>query len=369
MCSRSAQECLAGLNPSRGTELCTVVEAMFSYTTIFSIIGDPVFADKAEQIALNALPASLTPDMWAHQYLQQSNEINAVHQESPWWNTDGGDSNLYGLEPNYGCCTANFPQGWPKYVTASWMLTQTDATTGVLAAFLGPSELRVTLEDPTHGNNSVHIQQVTDYPLKADADVQFLIRASHPFPLSIRIPGWAKGATLVDASGKATNVTAGTVHVYQYTASDTATITLRLPYPFRTARRYNNAISVYYGPLLLALDFGFNTTVLKRYAYDSVDLQYLPIDKWNFALLIDEANPAGSFNVSTAAVPAMPWDPLHPSITATAYAREIDWPMKHDSADEPPVSPVSSKNPLVPVSLIPYGATLLRIAEIPTLTQ
>ena len=106
----SCDECLAGLNPSRGTELCTVVEAMFSYSTIFSILGDPVFADKVEQMTFNALPATMTADMWAHQYLQQSNEVNAVVQDDPWWNTDGGYSNLYGLEPNYGCCSANFPQ-------------------------------------------------------------------------------------------------------------------------------------------------------------------------------------------------------------------------------------------------------------------
>ena len=107
----SCDECLAGLNPSRGTELCTVVEAMFSYSTIFSILGDPVFADKVEQMTFNALPATMTADMWGHQYLQQSNEINAVVQDDPWWNTDGGYANLYGLEPNYGCCTANFGQG------------------------------------------------------------------------------------------------------------------------------------------------------------------------------------------------------------------------------------------------------------------
>ena len=58
----SCDECLAGLNPSRGTELCTVVEAMFSYGIIFSTIGDPVFADKVEQMAFNALPATMTPD-------------------------------------------------------------------------------------------------------------------------------------------------------------------------------------------------------------------------------------------------------------------------------------------------------------------
>lgn len=36
-------EHLAGTMPSRGTELCTVVEAMFSYETLFEIQGDPIF--------------------------------------------------------------------------------------------------------------------------------------------------------------------------------------------------------------------------------------------------------------------------------------------------------------------------------------
>lgn len=44
--------------PSRGTELCAVVEAMFSYETMFSIHGFVVFADKVEQIAFNAMPAT-----------------------------------------------------------------------------------------------------------------------------------------------------------------------------------------------------------------------------------------------------------------------------------------------------------------------
>merc|ERR1712195_365286 len=45
-------------NPSRGIELCGVVEAMFSYTTLFSTHGDVEFADRAERIAYNALPAT-----------------------------------------------------------------------------------------------------------------------------------------------------------------------------------------------------------------------------------------------------------------------------------------------------------------------
>ena len=36
-------EHLAGNMPSRGTELCTVVETMFSYEILFEILGDPIF--------------------------------------------------------------------------------------------------------------------------------------------------------------------------------------------------------------------------------------------------------------------------------------------------------------------------------------
>jgi len=51
--------------------------------------------------------------MWAHQYLQQSNNVFDDHcNPHVWWN-DGPDSNIYGLEPNYGCCTANYHQGYP----------------------------------------------------------------------------------------------------------------------------------------------------------------------------------------------------------------------------------------------------------------
>ena len=44
--------------------------------------GTPAFADKAERVAYNALPATWASptggDMWAHQYLQAVNEINAI---------------------------------------------------------------------------------------------------------------------------------------------------------------------------------------------------------------------------------------------------------------------------------------------------
>ena len=49
--------------------------------------------------------------MWAHQYLQGVNEIASEVQNDHIWRNDGPEAELYGLEPNYGCCTANFNQG------------------------------------------------------------------------------------------------------------------------------------------------------------------------------------------------------------------------------------------------------------------
>jgi len=109
----SADEHYAGRDPSQGTELCAVVEAMFSLETDMSILGDPAFGDRLEKIAYNALPATLSPDLWSHQYDQQANQVMCSISNRRWA-TNGPESNIFGLEPNFGCCTANMHQGWPK---------------------------------------------------------------------------------------------------------------------------------------------------------------------------------------------------------------------------------------------------------------
>ena len=107
----SADECFGGRDLNRGIELCAVVEQMYSLQHMFRVHGDPFFIDKCERIAYNSLPATLSSDMWAHQYLQQANEINAMYaQKEHVWQTDGPDSTGFGVAPNFGCCTANFNQ-------------------------------------------------------------------------------------------------------------------------------------------------------------------------------------------------------------------------------------------------------------------
>ena len=79
-------------------------------------------------------PATLSPDMWAHQYDQQANQV-LCSLRARRWVSNGPESNLFGLEPNFGCCTANMHQGWPKLVASLWMASPDE---GLAAVAYGP---------------------------------------------------------------------------------------------------------------------------------------------------------------------------------------------------------------------------------------
>ena len=127
----TGDECLAGRNPLQGTDLCAVVEFMYSLETLYSVFGDPWFADRLERAAWNALPATFAPDMWSHQYDQQANQVQGTVNPEHLFTTNGPESNIFGLEPNFGCCTANMHQGWPKLAAHLWMKTEDE---GLVAA-------------------------------------------------------------------------------------------------------------------------------------------------------------------------------------------------------------------------------------------
>jgi len=154
----SADEHIAGTDPSQGIELCAVVESMFSYELIAADLGDPLFGDRLEKVAFNALPGTFRDDMWSHQYDQQPNQI-ACTRRLRQWSTNGVDANLYGLTPEFGCCTANMHQGWPKLATSLWMGTADD---GLAAVAYAPSEFDAVVDH----NVQVHIAEDTEYPFR-----------------------------------------------------------------------------------------------------------------------------------------------------------------------------------------------------------
>jgi hypothetical protein len=358
----SCDEHLAGLMPSRGSELCTVVETMYSFSILYSNIGTVSFADRVEQLAFNALPATLTSDMWAHQYLQQSNNVFDDHCDPHVWTNDGPDSNIYGLEPNYGCCTANYHQGWPKYVSNMVFKTQDN---GVLVGLYGP----ITADVSSILGAGAVVTVTTDYPWNNVINVK-ASGNSKTFPFYLRIPTWADGPTskIVVNGGSPFTVTPGSVYPI-ICAAGGCTAVLTLGMKIKLERRFNNAVSIHRGPLLYSLKMGEQFTVLATYAYESKDYAIHNTTAWNYGVQItDLNNPDSSFEYTqTSSVGPTPFSLDACPVKLTGKVRSINWGMNLNAAAAPPQSPVSSTQPLVDAIFLPFGATELRIAEIPLL--
>jgi hypothetical protein len=355
----SGDEHLAGLAPTQGTELCAVVEFMFSLAHLVAILGDSAFADRLEQVAYNALPAAFTPDMWAHQYDQQVNQVLCTIDRREWTN-NSADANLYGLEPHYGCCTANFHQGWPKFVTHLWMATP---ERGLAAVAYGPS--RVTARVGGDGA-PVTIETTTDYPF--DGAIHFEFEADHPihFPLRLRLPAWAEAGAPLLLNGEPLQVLDRPgFHTIVRAWRPGDRLTLALPMALRVLTRNRNAVSLMRGPLVLALRMAEEFRQV-RGEQPHADWAVYPQSPWNYGLLLDRSQPERSMTVKTQPAGAMPFHPDHAPVQVAVQARRVPgWELVNHSTGPVPPSPLESPEPLESVTLIPFGCTNLRIAEFP----
>jgi uncharacterized protein len=353
----SADEHLAGTDPSQGIELCAVVESMFSYELIEGVLGDPLFADRLERVAFNALPAAFRDDMWSHQYDQQPNQI-ACTRRPRQWSTNGVDANLYGLTPEFGCCTANMHQGWPKLVSSLWMGT-TDG--GLAAVAYAPNEVEAMVGKSV----TVHIAEETDYPFRET--VEWTIDPATPvkFPLKLRIPAWANEATVRVDGTSVPDVVTGTYLTLSREWKKGDRVEARFPMQPRVSRWENNSVVIERGPLVFSLQIGENWTKLNEDAL-APDWEVRPTTSWNYGLILDSGHLATSVKAIESPVGQFPFSEKTPAVQLMVRARLVsEWKAVDGSAGPLPKSPVESLSPEETVTLVPYGAAKLRITAFP----
>ena len=347
----TGDECLSGHSPIQGTELCAVAELMYSLELLYAFTGENKWAERLEKVAFNALPATLSDDMWAHQYDQMANQIACV--EFPGrsvFRTNGPQAHLFGLEPNFGCCTANFNQAWPKLARSAF-LCRDDV---ILQAIPIPSSLRL---------NGISVDLDTRYPF--ENILRYRVKTDRAFTLQVRIPSFARDLTVdgVPYRGE------GDLR-FSFEAGGAGEFEIAFSAEAHLNERPHDMASVEWGSLVFALPIRYSKKqieyekegVERKYPY--CDYEYIPQSEWRYALCgVGKKPRAGD------AADEYPFSSINPPLKLSARVQRIDWE-KEDGFDTVCAAYPQSRVPIAPpeaVDLIPYGCAKLRITELPKL--
>jgi hypothetical protein len=363
-----ADEHLAGRSPVHGIELCAVVETMRSLQVLVSVSGEGRWADLLERVALNALPATLAPDVRSHQYYQQVTQVEVTRRRRPWFNA-GKDGTLFGLEPTYGCCAANLHQGWPRLAAAA---VQRSADGGLALTTLLPCTAETEV-----GGLRFGVEVSTDYPFGGEVSVT-VAAPDGPVdaPLRVRMPDWAEGAELGVAGRRIPDpVLLDGFAVLARRWHDGDTVHLRLPMPVRAERaplgdtpRPADGVVLLRGPLVLALALTETWTVLPGPG-QLPDWEVRTHDRWNVALCAQAVAEPGRLQVVDRGVDEIPYSHERPAMEIVVPAREVPgWRLHQGSAGPVPDLATAPLGPVRPVRLVPYGSTALRVGVFPTVT-
>ena len=350
----SGDECLSGMDANRGTELCSVVELMYSCEILYAITGDTVWMDRLERLAFNALPATVSDDMWTHQYDQMVNQIACVRfPGKSFFRTNSSDAHLFGLEPNFGCCTANLGQGWPKFAWSVFRRTDSGIDVGMML----PAELHTQLDEA-----DVCVSVDTEYPFRHTGTVAVITDRSTRFTLSIRIPSWAKNVLVngVPFSGE--------VYAVDRLWEGTTEIKLSFNDIPHFVSRPHDLKAVEYGALVYALPLEaeykkieyVKNDVERKFPY--CDYELYPKSPWQFgfaSVSLTAEEQEGDADV--------PFSSQSPRVTVQAKLSPISWGMADGYdlvADTSPASRVALTASDT-YALFPYGCTRLRMTEMP----
>ena len=130
----------------------------------------------------------------------------------------------------------------------------------LVVAMLAPALVQYKLPS----GSAVSLNIATDYPF--DDKVKISAQCAEGLTLSLRIPSWARGASVQVNSSAPRQATAGTMcmerhatmfdvivillyagELYSMACVHSTTVLLQLPMAIRVERRYNNAASIYRG--------------------------------------------------------------------------------------------------------------------------
>lgn len=348
-------------DPRQGFETCGIVEYMQSMEAMARMTGDATWADGAETLAFNSLPAAMEPNHTAVHYATSANQV----QLDDYDKTLGQFSNvgpmqafLLGVD-KYRCCPHNYGQGWSYFTENTWLAT---ADNGLAAVLYAPTTVNARVGSPA---SPVTITETTDYPFDGTVTLAVSLAGSVAFPLYLRVPSWC-GAPSVQVNGSAVSASGGPGFVAvnrTWSDGDTVSVAFPMAVATRTWAANHDAMSVSRGPLTYALRIGENFLRHNDPSSPWQEYQVFPTTAWNYGLV------PGTFTAIRTGAGGNPFTQAGTPLAVTAQAKAIpNWLADtQDVVGTLQPSPVASDQPAETVTLIPMGAAALRISCFPVI--
>jgi len=238
------------------------------------------------------------------------------------------------------------------------------ASGGLAAAVYAPCEVRTTVA----GGVTVTIDEETLYPFRGD--VVLTVRPEHSvhFPMHLRIPQWADGAS-IRVNGKATE--GGRAGSFAFVNREWKTgdrVEIHFPMKPRVTRWYHNSVAVERGPVIFSLNVAADWKKLRTRGM-TADWEVQPKSGWNYALEVNEKTAESGLKVTEQKADKDVFTVNGAPVRIEVKGRKVPgWREAQGVAGELPQSPTASSEREETLTLVPYGAAKLRITAFPEVT-
>lgn len=368
------------IDPRQGAETCALVEQMASDEIMMGITGDPSWADHCEDVAFNSFTASMMPDMRSLRYITSPNmAISDGKNHAP--SIDNNLRGMLSMSPfSCRCCQHNHGMGWP-YFTEHLVMATTDG--GLATMLYAASETEALVAN----GKTVRLIEDTHYPFEEDIRLTVRTNAKVTFPLYMRIPAWAEGATVTVNDEAAIKAEAGKYVRLRRTWREGDVVKLHLPMQLhsRVWPQNKSSVSFDYGPLTLSLRIDERYVQRDSRDHDIVQddshwqegvdaslwpaYEIFPDSPWNYAAVVDDNNMPKGFTISHRAWPAddYPFTLDAVPLEFTALGCRIPaWGMDETGMTGLLPSRFQARDEArETMRLVPMGAARLRIAAFP----
>ncbi len=376
----SSSEGFAGTTALDEHETCDISDHSWTWTYVLQATGDGQYGDRIERACFNAHPGATKNDWTGIQYFGSPNQflanLNCDHNTVRWFG-----SRRMAYQPNpaqlIGCCGGNKHRFLPNYVMSMWMQTRDH---GLAATLYGPSTVTAKAGS---ANQQVQITQKTNYPF--EEEIRFEITTDRPvaFPLSLRLPGWCDSPQI--------KVNGASAHFERKTGFATLrrtfksgdVVTLTLPMRVEATEWPENGIGVERGPLVYAMPIEAKWNSFPESAYSSEEFptwEANPVSEWNYGVVLDPAGAGKQVEVKRKqssrdlATSSWPWSDAPIELTVPAsklpgwdFETNPKAPHQKFTPHLPAAGKLQASGAVERITLVPFGATKLRMSIFPKL--